>query len=64
MSDDSLTDIPEPTFTDDEPPDDRDDRDVREAMVGAVSEPDGSEADRLDQLTDAPSDAAEDDYRR
>ncbi|MDN5795313.1 MAG: hypothetical protein L0H79_06110 [Intrasporangium sp.] len=64
MSDETLADIPEPTFTDDEAPDDQDDPGVPDVAVDTVNEADGSEADRLDQLTGAPLDAEEDDYRR
>lgn len=61
MSDDQVTDVPEPFFDEDEP------HDAEEQVtddLGSVSEPDGSEADRLEQLTTAASEASEDDEYR
>ncbi len=60
MSDDLITDATEPDLLDEEAPVDVE----SEEDLEAVAEPDGSEADRLDQLTSAPLDAAEDEYRR
>jgi hypothetical protein len=61
MSDDAITDTPEPDLVDD---DDQLAGGEVEGDLDEVTEPDGSEADRLEQLTDAPLDTAEDEYRR
>lgn len=68
MSDDPITGTPEPGPVGDDDEEHADDEELAggevEGDLAAVSEPDGSEADRLEQMTDAPLDPGEDDYRR
>lgn len=60
MSDDPITDIPEPALGDDEGLAGGE----VEGDLDAVTDPDGSEADRLEQLTEVPPGSEEDGYDR